>query len=109
MHGLNTNDLDGLINIIQRDYNKQIYCIYKKICELAKNSFVIKAEKFFDAETDAEVNKKLLKDLTKMFLIKNICSRRVNMGRCTPSNLYRTIRVFSTTTIIVYKIRKRYV
>ena len=47
-YGINTNDLDGLINIIQRDFNKQNYYIYKKICELAKNSFVITAEIFFD-------------------------------------------------------------
>ena len=99
-YGINTNDLDGLINIIQRDYNKQKYYIYKKICELANNSFVITAKKCFDVEKDVEQNEKILKDLTNMFLIKNICSRRVNTGRCTTSNLYRTIRV--------YKIRKNY-
>ena len=93
-YGINTNDLDGLISIIQRDYNKQNYYIYKKICELANNSFIITAEKFFYEETDAEQHEKLLKDLTNMFLIKNISSRRVNTGRCTTSNLYRAIRVF---------------
>ena len=61
-YGINTNDLDGLIIIIQRDYTKQNYYIHKKICELASNSFVITAEKFFDVETDAEQNEKLLKD-----------------------------------------------
>ena len=61
-YGINTNDLDGLIIIIQRDYTKQNYYIHKKICELAINSFVITAEKFFDVETDAEQNDKLLKD-----------------------------------------------
>ena len=76
-YGINTNDLDGVIDI-QRDYNRQSYYTYKKICELANNSFVITAETFFDVETDAEQNEKLLKDLTNMFLIKNICSRRVN-------------------------------
>ena len=60
-YGINTNDLDGLINIIQRSYDKQNYYIYKKICELANNSFVITAEKCFDVETDAEQNEKLLK------------------------------------------------
>ena len=92
---INANDMDGSINIIRRDYNKQNYYIYKKICELANISFVITAEKFFDVETDAEQTEKLLKDLTNMFLIKNIRSRRVNTGRCTTSNLYRTIRVFN--------------
>ena len=33
-----------------------------------------------------------------MFLIKNIRSRTVDMGRCTTSNLYRTIRVFKKIT-----------
>ena len=61
---------------------------------MASNSFVITAEKFFGVETDTEQNEKLLKDLTNMFLIKNICSRRVNTGRCAKSNLYRTIKVF---------------
>ena len=60
-YGINTNDLDGLINIIQRSYDKQNYYIYKKICELANNSFVITAEKCFVVETDAEQNEKLLK------------------------------------------------
>ena len=61
-YGVNTNDLDGLIIIIQRDYTKQNYYIYKKICELASNSFVITVEKIFDVETDVEQNEKLLKD-----------------------------------------------
>ena len=61
-YGVNTNDLDGLIIIIQRDYTKQNYYIYQKICELANNSFVITAEKIFDVETDVEQNEKLLKD-----------------------------------------------
>ena len=45
-YGINTNDLDGLINIIQRDYNKKNSYIYKKICDLASNSSIITAEKF---------------------------------------------------------------
>ena len=76
-YGIDANDLDGVINI-QRDYSRQSCYIYKKICELANNSFVITAKKFFDVETDAEQNEKLLKDLTNTFLIKNTCSRRVN-------------------------------
>ena len=70
VYGINTNDLDGLINIIQRDYKKQNYYIYKKIWELANNSFVITAETFFDVVKDKEQKGKLLKDLTNMFLIK---------------------------------------
>ena len=56
-------DLHGSIieNIIERDYKKQNYYIYKKICELATNSFVITSENWFDVETDAEQNEKLLK------------------------------------------------
>ena len=83
--------MDGSVieNIIERDYKKQSYYIYKKICELATNSFVITSENWFDIETDAEQNEKLLKNLTK-----NIHSRRVDMGSCTTSNLYRTITVF---------------
>ena len=84
----------GLINIIERDYKKQNYYIYQKICELAANSFVITSKKWFDVETDAKQNGKLLKDLTNMFLIKNICSTRVDTERCTTANLYRTLRVF---------------
>ena len=70
VYGINTNDLDGLIKIIQRDYKKQNYYIYEKIWELANNSFVITAETFFDVEKDKEQKGKLLKDLTNMFLIK---------------------------------------
>ena len=56
-------DLHGPIieNIIERDYKKQNYYIYKKICELTTNSFVITSENWFDVETDAEQNEKLLK------------------------------------------------
>ena len=45
-----------------------------------------------------EQNEKLLKDLTNMFLIKNIRNRRVNTGRYAKPNLYRTIRVFKQFT-----------
>ena len=63
MYRIRTNDLHGSIieNIIERDYKKQNYHIYKKICELATNSFVITSENWFDVETDAEQNEKLLK------------------------------------------------
>ena len=70
VYGIRTKDLDGLINIIERDYKKQNYYIYQKICELATNSFVITSKKWFDVETDAEQNDKFLKDLTNMFLVK---------------------------------------
>ena len=44
---------------MERDYKKQSYYIYKKICELATNSFVITSEKWFDVETGAKQNEKL--------------------------------------------------
>ena len=94
VYGIRTRDLDGLINIIERDYKKQNYYIYKKICELATNDFVITSKKCFDVETDVEQNEKLWKDLTNTFFMKNICSTRVDTGRCTTPNLYRTIRAF---------------
>ena len=58
MYRIRTKDLDGSIieNIIERDYKKQNYYIYKKIYELATNSFVITSENWFDVETDAEQN-----------------------------------------------------
>ena len=63
MYRIRTKDMDGSIieKIIERDYKKQNYDIYKKIYELATNSFVITSENWFDVETDAEQNEKLLK------------------------------------------------
>ena len=58
MYRIRTKDMDGSIieKIIERDYKKQNYDIYKKIYELATNSFVITSENWFDVETDAEQN-----------------------------------------------------
>ena len=67
MYRIRTKDLDTLINIIERDYKKQNYYNYEKICELATNSYLITSEKWFDA--NAEQNEKLLKDLTNMLLL----------------------------------------
>ena len=49
------NEKDESLNLlIERDHGKKDYYIYKGICELAVNSFVVMSEKWFDVEIDAE-------------------------------------------------------
>ena len=40
------------------------YFIFKRICEIAVNSFAVSHAKWFDVEIDAEQNEKLIVDIT---------------------------------------------
>ena len=55
------------------------YYIFKKICELAKNSFVVTYQKWFDVEIDINVkkNNRLFYDLSSKLTMKFIRSRKV--------------------------------
>ena len=53
------------------------YQIYKRICELAVNSFVLMYEKRFKVQIDANQNEHLLKDITSKIFTKILKSRRL--------------------------------
>lgn len=83
--------------MIKCNHGKRNYYIYKRICELETNSFVVSYENWFDIEIDAEQNENLLKDLASKLYTKILKSRRVeqNIGHYYKmGNLYRTIRVY---------------
>ena len=52
---------ETLRSLVECGHEKKQYYIYKRICELAVNSFVVTSEKWFNMEIDTEQNKKLLK------------------------------------------------
>ena len=54
-----------------------LYYIFKRICEITTNSFVVTYEKWFDAEIDLEQNGQLVKDMTTKLMTQNIGTRRV--------------------------------
>ena len=76
IYGIDEKD-ENLNLLIERDHGKKEYCIYKRICELAVNSFVVRSKKRFDVEIEAEQNERLLKDITTKLLTKSLKSRRV--------------------------------
>lgn len=96
IYGIDEED-ENLCSLAEWDQGKKDYYIYKRICELAVNSFVVASEKWFDVEIDVEQNEKLLKDITAKFLTKSLRSRLVERKDghgYELSNLYRTIKVF---------------
>ena len=76
IYGIHEKD-ENLNLLIERDHGKKEYCIYKRICELAVNSFVVRSKKRFDVKIEAEQNERLLKDITTKLLTKSLKSRRV--------------------------------
>ena len=76
IYGIDEKD-ENLNLLIERDHGKKEYCIYKRICELAVNSFVVRSKKRFDVKIEAEQNERLLKDITTKLLTKSLKSRRV--------------------------------
>ena len=91
MHDIDEKD-ETLNSLVQQ--NAKDYYIYKRICELAVESFVVSSKKQFDVEIDAEKNQKLLKDKIVNKIAKKLAGRK-NVGHGYElSNLYRIIRVF---------------
>ena len=82
MHDIDEKD-ETLNSLVQQ--NAKDYYIYKRICELAVESFFVSSEKWFHVEIDAE---KLLK-LLRSWRVE----RKVGHGY-ELSNLYRITGVF---------------
>ena len=67
--GINKNDAE-LRKLVEKDYVMRQYYIFKRICEIAVNSFVAYHTKWFDIEIDAEENEQLLKDITTNLIMQ---------------------------------------
>ena len=68
---------EELRKLIERDHGMRLYYIFKRICEIAVNSFVVTYEKWFDVEIDLEQNQQLVKDMTTSLMMQKIGTRRV--------------------------------
>ena len=89
-YGIDENDE------ILKSLDHHDYYIYKRICGLAINRFVVSYQKWFDIEIDAKQNEQLLKDITTKFYTNSLSSRRVEKNVChgyEVGNLYRTISI----------------
>ena len=62
-YGINEKD-EELRKLIERDHGMKQYFIFKRICEIAVNSFAVSHAKWFDVEINAEQNEKLIVDIT---------------------------------------------
>ena len=62
-YGINEKD-EELRKLIERDHGMKQYFIFKRICEIAVNSFAVSHAKWFDVEIDTEQNEKLIVDIT---------------------------------------------
>ena len=60
---------EELRKLIERDHGMRLYYIFKRICEIAVNSFVVTYEKWFDVEIDLEQNEQLVKDMTTSLMM----------------------------------------
>ena len=73
------------------------YFIFKRVCEIAVNSFVILHAKWFDVEIDAEQNEKLVIDIITNLMTQVRGNREVETKRRRGyklSNRLITIHVF---------------
>ena len=68
---------EELRKLIERDHGMRLYYIFKRICEIAVNSFVVTYEKWFDVEIDLEQTEQLVKDMTTSLMMQKIGTRRV--------------------------------
>ena len=88
---------EELRKLIERDHGMRQYFIFKIICKIAVNSFVVSHTKWFDVEIDAEQNQKLIIDITTNLITQVRASREVETKRqhgYKLSNRFITIRVF---------------
>ena len=75
-YGINEKD-EELRKLIERDHGIRLYYVFKRICEIEVNSFVVTYEKWFAVEIDLEQNEQLVKDMTTSLMMQKIGTRRV--------------------------------
>ena len=95
-HEINKKD-EELCKLIERDHGMRLYYIFKRICEIVINSFVVIYKKWLDVEIDLEQNEQLVKGITTNLMTQKIGTRRVKTKKrhgYTLSNLCMTIQVF---------------
>ena len=78
------------------------YFIFKRICKIAANSFVVSHAKWFDVEIDAEQNGKLIKDITTNLITQSRRSRRVET-KLEHVCIDMTIRVFKKFFLLFFR------
>ena len=104
----NINEKDEKLCLLVQ-INERDYYIYKRICNLVLNSFVVSSEKWFDVDIDAQQNERLLKHFTTKLFRKFLRSRReekevghgYELGK-----LYIIMRVFKWRKIIFFRWKK---
>ena len=75
--------------------NKKDYYIYKQILGLINNCQIVSEDSSgLTVEIDLYKHEKLLKDITKTFLIKKISTRKVKGKACFLSNTYLTLKIW---------------
>ena len=95
-YNIDEND-EQLKSLIECDHEKKSSYIYKRISELAVNSFVVLYEKWFKVDIDDEQNEHLLKDITSKIFMKILKIRQIEkkLGHYYEiENLDRTIKVY---------------
>ena len=81
-HEINKKD-EELCKLIERDHGMRLYYIFKRICEIAINSFVVTYERWFGVEIDLEQNEQLVKGMTTNLMMQKIGIRRVETKKKT--------------------------
>ena len=102
MYNINEND-EKLCALLQK--NETNYLIYKRICELVPNSFVLSSQNWFDVEIDADENGKLVEDLNKKVVTKFLRSMQDRKISCELENLYLLIEYLK---LIFFRWKKIY-
>ena len=81
-HEINEKD-EELCKLIERDHGMRLYYIFKRICEIAINSFVVTYERWFGVEIDLEQNEQLVKGMTTNLMTQKIGIRQVETKKKT--------------------------
>ena len=95
-YGINGKD-EKLHKLIQRDHRMRQYFIFKRICKITVNSFVVSHAKCFDIEIDVQQNEKLIIDITTNLITQIRGSSEAETKRGPGhklSNQFITIHVF---------------
>ena len=75
-HEINEKD-EELCKLIERDHGMRLYYIFKRIGEIAINSFAVTYERWLGVEIDLEQNEQLVKGMTTNLMTQKIRTRRV--------------------------------
>ena len=95
-YGINEKD-EELRKLIERDHGMRQFFIFKRICEIAVNNFVVSQAKWYHVEIDTEQNEKLIIDITTNLITQVRGNREVETKRRSGyklSSQFITIRVF---------------